>query len=72
MSTLYIVLPFSQTTQIPPTISFSETKTFPAKSFFCPRLGFVNEPSPEGSVVDKTGSSPADAPKMKLLAGFAL
>jgi hypothetical protein len=35
-------------------ISFSETKTFPAKSFFCPRLGFVNEPSPEGWVVDKT------------------
>jgi hypothetical protein len=42
---------------------FSETKIRPAPDFFCPRLGFVNEPSPEGSVVDKTGSSPADAPK---------
>ena len=43
---------------------FLETQTFPAKSLLCPRLGFVKSP-PFSRVIDKTSSSPADAPKMK-------
>jgi hypothetical protein len=42
--------------------SFPETQTFPAKSFLCPRLGFVKSLR-FAQVIDKTGSSPADAPE---------
>ena len=70
MRILYITNNFRKTTHA--TFCFRSNPKKPSGFLSCPRLGFVNEPSPEGSVVDKTGSEPAGAPKTKCcVCGFA-